>query len=790
MKLTARWPIFVVLNMLLQLLLSFQSVFSFQCLAESERKTITFANNQGVAVPGLWKVRIMQGSYGSQYAMEYAAYLFMKEMLGIDVTFYPTHDASLGWSYQANNPDNDPEDKGYPENYFAWLARDVNDLNFEFWPAQAESGESYYLSGSVDFGGFVGAYGEISWWIPKYFVEEHPTVLVPSVLKSDSSIREALINGSADYVAIYNQSDSFSFDKPDMTKPTVWGSYASYKQSQTCFDLTRNIEGGMNISFTPTGSEGALAALVKDLYSRRLPFLANIYTVDDSFAIWDDINNELQQFEKVAFPRNPDQSVNDPCFVGGLCQYPVQPIMKAANPKLKERFPEAHDFFAGFTITTTQVNKLISYYISLEDAGLSPTERWLNASCSWLKDPDSASTWNTSAWLVDIVRYDCLNGCGINGVGGVCDYYTGKCICTYPELFAEFDCKQSCDGLLGPYLNESNILVFDFCSGNGVCDTFTKSCKCRLGFGGSGCETKYELYYYLTGLQITIIGVSCILSVICIASIFWLRMNAQYKTVKALSVDMTTLMTLGLLMITCSNIALVIPVNDFSCVAWQWLFGLGGILSIMSPLLKAYRVSRVFHGGKMLKAVKITDAMLMSTLIKVSLVEVIVCAAFTFAHQYYGGIQKYYNDNELRIENQCNLSTITNYLSLVSYAYFFVMLCSLTYYSYGTRRALSVFKESSCAYFSSFLSLFCTIITFVFYMATNDPTFRLSVQATAIIIVVSAVLGLFYLTRIYFFFLEPENRNVTDSAHVPQKSNSTASFSNSVIKPGPQEGKK
>merc|ERR1712178_163052 len=59
----------------------------------------------------------------------------------------------------------------------------------------------------------------------------------------------------------------------------------------------------------------------------------------------------------------------------------------------------------------------------------------------------------------------------------------------------------------------------------------------------------------------------------------------------------------------------------------------------------------------------------------------------------------YYNHEELRSEIKCNDSTITTY--------FFVVLCILTYYSWGTRRALSVFKESTCAYFSSFLSLLC-----------------------------------------------------------------------------------
>merc|ERR1712154_385555 len=258
-------------------------------------------------------------------------------------------------------------------------------------------------------------------------------------------------------------------------------------------------------------------------------------------------------------------------------------------------------------------------------------------------------------------------------------------------------------------------------------------------------------------------------------------------TVKALSVNMTTLMTVGIVSIVCSNIALSVEVSSASCIAWQWLFGMGGVLAIMAPLLKAYRVSRVFHGGKMLRAVKITDAMLMSNLIKAGVLEVILCIAYTVAHELYGGTHIYYNHEELRSEIKCNDSTITTYLSMGSYAYFFVVLCILTYYSRGTRRALSVFKESTCAYFSSFLSLLCTLITFVFYMATDDPAFRVAVQAFAIIIVISTVLVLFYAQRIYVFYSEPEQRNVTDArgaaSHVSQGSSSKSH--SSVMKPGP-----
>jgi len=438
------------------------------------------------------------------------------------------------------------------------------------------------------------------------------------------------------------------------------------------------------------------------------------------------------------------------------------------------------------------VNLLVSKYLTISDDARydanSSTEKWLHAACAWMKDEKSAATWDTGAWDVAITRNDCLDGCGIGGVGGACNYYTGECECAHAELFADTHCTESCPGLLGPVLNESSgAWDFEFCSGRGVCNVKTRQCACDEGYGDAGCGTKYAAYTY-TSLMAVVVAFSALLALAGAACIVWLRLSAEYKTVKALSINMTTIMTLGLIALVCSNIAVAVPVTAASCIAWQWLFGLGGVLAIMSPLLKAYRVSRVFHGGKMLRAVKITDNMLMATLIKAAIAEAAVCAGYSFAHQWYGGTETYYNHLELRTEQRCNANAVTGYLSLASYAFFFCILIALTYYSWGTRRALAVFKESTCAYFSSFLSLLCTLITATFYMVTDDPAFRIAVQSACITLVIGAVFTLFYATRIYAFFAQPENRNVTDArgaSHASTHSVSSVSQASSVMKPGP-----
>merc|ERR1712154_726785 len=174
------------------------------------------------------------------------------------------------------------------------------------------------------------------------------------------------------------------------------------------------------------------------------------------------------------------------------------------------------------------------------------------------------------------------------------------------------------------------------------------------------------------------------------------------------------------------------------------------------------------------------EKMLMAMLIKCAVFELLVCIGYTVLHELMGGATIFYNDEELRTEDQCNQDQITNYLSMGSYAYFFVMLCALTYYSYGTRRALSVFQESTCAYFSSFLSLFCTVIVFVFYAVTDDPTFRTAIQGFAILIVVTAVLIMFYGVRVYHF---------NASSHSTTHNSAFSPKPNSVMKPAVAEDK-
>jgi len=500
------------------------SIEAFECFPAEEQKKNYFANANYVnEIPEgvLPQVRLLMCGYESQCALQFAAYLYMREKLGMNVTFYPTLDYDSVWHSVHWNV-TQTGGAGYPRKYFEWLADDEGDLQFEIWQTQMMrtdangeetfNGESeFILTGEVDFGGFVGAYAEESVWVPSYVLTDDADFFVPTSMRDNSDYRERLIaaamgqyeNASADATDFVKKYENATdFDVPTYDTPTVWTSLAYYFGSHYSHDLISTPPNDLDMNFVATGSESSLMTMITELYAARQPLLAYMYTLDVNFGRVDMATGELQQFEKLAYPRNPDQSANDPCFEAKECQFPVAPIMKLANPLLRDRFPEAYDFFNLFKMTTSQVNLLVSKYLTLSDsplhATMPSTQKWLHAACEWMKDEKSASTWATGAWEVPITRYDCIEGCGFDGIGGDCDYYSGECQCWTPELFADEHCRASCPGLVDPVLNESGEWEFGFCSGHGVCDVTSRQCSCDESWEGDNCATSSSLTTHST----------------------------------------------------------------------------------------------------------------------------------------------------------------------------------------------------------------------------------------------------------------------------------------------------
>ena len=151
-------------------------ISGYQCF--DDPKVIYYDNAPEVEVNILPPVRMMMCGYSSQCALNMVAYLFMKEKLGMNMTFFPTNDYDNVWSGEFWSGWSDPY--AYPKYYFEWLYNDSMDLNFEFRPSQlvrsgfdgradyvlAEADAAVYpeIEGTskIDYGGDVGAYSENS----------------------------------------------------------------------------------------------------------------------------------------------------------------------------------------------------------------------------------------------------------------------------------------------------------------------------------------------------------------------------------------------------------------------------------------------------------------------------------------------------------------------------------------------------------------------------------------------------------------------------------------------------
>ena len=81
-------------------------------------------------------ILLFQGVYGTQWAMQWTAYIFLKEKLGVNVSWYPSDDhdimlAPLKYNFTDPTP--------YPDYYLKWTAQDRVDLLLEIWPGAMEN---------------------------------------------------------------------------------------------------------------------------------------------------------------------------------------------------------------------------------------------------------------------------------------------------------------------------------------------------------------------------------------------------------------------------------------------------------------------------------------------------------------------------------------------------------------------------------------------------------------------------------------------------------------------------
>lgn len=102
--------------------------FNFSCF--DEQTTLVYKDS-GREITNLPTIRLFQGVYGTQWAMQWTAYVFLSEKLGVNVSWYPSDDHDILTDPDKYNFDITP---GYPDYYLKWTSQDKVDLLFEIWP--------------------------------------------------------------------------------------------------------------------------------------------------------------------------------------------------------------------------------------------------------------------------------------------------------------------------------------------------------------------------------------------------------------------------------------------------------------------------------------------------------------------------------------------------------------------------------------------------------------------------------------------------------------------------------
>ena len=116
------------------LLLSVTKSINFNCWDESERHTLTYeGTNKTINI--LPTIRLFQGYYGSQWAMQYAAYMYLTEQLGVNVSWFPSDEHYI---FYTNFTSTINLTDWYPDYYFHSIVADQADLLLEIWPGAME----------------------------------------------------------------------------------------------------------------------------------------------------------------------------------------------------------------------------------------------------------------------------------------------------------------------------------------------------------------------------------------------------------------------------------------------------------------------------------------------------------------------------------------------------------------------------------------------------------------------------------------------------------------------------
>ena len=213
----------------------------------------------------------------------------------------------------------------------SWVGLDAGDLdaNLEIWPSGHAADRKTYIDEKktvVDIG-LLGPTAKIGWYVPTFVVDAHPE------LKTWEGFKDPKL------AKLFSTAESGDLGQFLMGDP----SYVTYDEQ-----IIKNLK--LPLKFVVAGSEAALMTAMQQAEADQKPLLLQFWQPH-----WMPPNAKLTEVKlpDVTAACDASRVAGDK---GYACDYPPDPLYKAANAKLEAKNKAAFDFLSKFTITTEQQN--------------------------------------------------------------------------------------------------------------------------------------------------------------------------------------------------------------------------------------------------------------------------------------------------------------------------------------------------------------------------------------------------------------------------------------------------
>lgn len=223
---------------------------------------------------------------------------------------------------------------------FTGMADGSLDAVLEIWPSGVTDAETaYFDAGTVANIGELGAIGKIGWFVPSYVIDEHPELATWEGYQSDEA------------AALFATAETGDLGRFLGTDP----SYSQYDEQ-----IIENLGLPFQVQFS--GSEPATVAELDARFAAGEPIVMYWWTPTAAVGKYELVNVLLPEVTEEC---EASRAAGD----GGVdCDYPDDPIFKAASAQLETKDPAVWTFLNNFTITNEdQLSMLPAFEIDGED---------------------------------------------------------------------------------------------------------------------------------------------------------------------------------------------------------------------------------------------------------------------------------------------------------------------------------------------------------------------------------------------------------------------------------------